>query len=160
MSGSPVIVDGFAVGVFVGGPPLPGQRELIKIIQMIASNELLDEAWRMLVFMMGYNIFYRVPLFQDAFSNITIRLHISHCHIVNNKPLPVELSQYSVLQANGIDSIKSLMRLNKPVAIDYLTGFIYRCQQYYTDVDQFAFNSAISTKDNAFMYCVIILTTY
>lgn len=49
MSGSPVVVQNSAVGIFVGGPPLPGQRELLKIATMIRRNKKKQEAWNLLL---------------------------------------------------------------------------------------------------------------
>jgi hypothetical protein len=39
MSGSPILIDKKVVGIYVGGPPNPGQRELVEILQRLSRKE-------------------------------------------------------------------------------------------------------------------------
>ena len=57
MSGSPVVFGSKAIGVHVGGPPLPGQRLLFMLVKMIKEGKL-QEAYDKRNELFNYEAFY------------------------------------------------------------------------------------------------------
>lgn len=77
MSGSPVVVQGCAVGVFVGGPPLEGQRELLKAATMIKNKTDVEEIWSILISLAKKDEFYKKPIFKNLINDDYVREHIT-----------------------------------------------------------------------------------
>lgn len=62
MSGSPILCQGRYIGVYVGGPALPGQKELMDTIKFIGSGKYSD-AFDALSSTVSYDNFYEDPVF-------------------------------------------------------------------------------------------------
>lgn len=77
LSGSPVIADGHAVGVFVGGPPLPGQKVVLKISTIIESKSNIQEAWDLLISLQELADYYINPIFQDLLENDDVQIYFA-----------------------------------------------------------------------------------
>lgn len=62
MSGSPIVSEGRYIGIYVGGPALPGQKELLDAIKFIGS-ERYAQAFDILSSTTNYDSLYDGPVF-------------------------------------------------------------------------------------------------
>ncbi|OMJ71450.1 hypothetical protein SteCoe_30333 [Stentor coeruleus] len=65
MSGSPIILNRKVVGVYVGGPPIPSQRECIKIIQRLERKENPCEIFEDVRNLVLFDTFFTDNIFKD-----------------------------------------------------------------------------------------------
>ncbi|OMJ78069.1 hypothetical protein SteCoe_22225 [Stentor coeruleus] len=150
MSGSPVIVNDCAVGVFVGGPPLPGQRDLIKLASFIKLRKNKDEAWCLFHSLRNNDVYYKRPIFENLNNLCRVKLYFLGWFLTENSPFPTELAMfYSDLSKNNFDPTE-LMRISKPSCINNIFSTLYSCVAYYKNANELSFNTAISTKHSIF----------
>ena len=69
MSGSPVVFGSKAIGVYVGGPPLPGQRLLFMLQKMIEEDKI-QEAYDKRNELLNYETFYPPNFFDKLIYKI------------------------------------------------------------------------------------------
>jgi Trypsin-like peptidase domain len=140
MSGSPVISNGKIVGVYVGGPPLPGQRELYLIILKI--NSTIDEI-EISEFqdLLKYDQYYNNTPFEALASSQNLANYINFYSLINgsNNSNP----NYILLKKN-FRNIKNFLS-------EDLYKLIYNLIILYKDSDQLSFNIAISIKHPLFV---------
>lgn len=72
MSGSPIISRKRLIGVLVGGPVLPGQRELLLFSELISIRNYV-EAWEGLVQLQSLDTEYEMPVFQNLVEDLQLR---------------------------------------------------------------------------------------
>lgn len=157
MSGAPVIVNDCAVGVFVGGPPLPGQRDLLKLAIIINSEKNKDEGWYLLQSLRNNDVYYRRSIFENLNNQCRVNEYFLGWFLFENSSLPNELALfYSILSKKNIDPVE-LMRRSKNSCISTFFNTLYSCLAYYKNVNELSFNTAISTKHPIFAKIDILL---
>ena len=62
MSGAPVVANYVTIGIYLGGPPLPGQRLLFLFLKMLNENKIL-EVYTKRNEMLAYDSYYTLNLF-------------------------------------------------------------------------------------------------
>ncbi|OMJ93596.1 hypothetical protein SteCoe_3434 [Stentor coeruleus] len=150
MSGAPVIVDDCAVGVFVGGPPLPGQRDLIKLASIINSRINLDEAWHIFQSLKNNDVYYRKPIFEALNKDARLNEYFLGWFLTENRLLPIELDLiYSLFRKTNFNPVE-LMRKSKSSCKTVLFVAVNDCLAFYKNLNELSFNTAISTKHPIF----------
>lgn len=150
MSGSPVIVNGSAVGVFVGGPPLEGQRELLKIASMIKNSTNIDDAWNMIIALVKKDELYNKPIFANLMNNRIVRNCIIALLSKQKINIPGELIHGSENLTINRTTKKKIIRRLKKNSISLILDTIYNCLVFYKNSSNFNFNVAISTNHPLF----------
>jgi hypothetical protein len=109
MSGSPIISSNKIQGVFVGGPPMPGQIEALQISRLI-ENECPLEANTLLQDCIVFDQYYNKPLFYKIYEKPQTKFLI--CFILNKKniPPPNQLKNLYNLAMEKIKNKKDLKR--------------------------------------------------
>ena len=151
MSGSPIVVNNKLIGLFCGGPPLPGQREALLIARMIEEDKGL-QAYHLLQQCIQYDIYYKTPIFMNFANNFDSKLLF--CLIFKSKSIdPVSelttVSEYidSNLSKSSWDSSKKLL---KNFLISELFDFVLNAASYITNSLMLVFNTGISIHHPAF----------
>lgn len=73
MSGSPIISGRKFIGIYTGGPPVPGQRDCMKILQQLDRNENPAKILRKLNGLTKYDMHYTIPLFSRLLNSSIFR---------------------------------------------------------------------------------------
>jgi hypothetical protein len=94
LSGSPIISNNKLIGIFCGGPPLPGQKELFNSLKCL-DEEKYFESWRF------YQEFESFSFHYENFSRMSILFGFKSIFMRMNVRIPDEL--YSVHVANSMD---------------------------------------------------------
>jgi hypothetical protein len=76
MSGSPILCNNKLIGVFLGGPPLPGQFQALSLAKLINEEKPL-EAYELLENCIKLDDHYSEQLFNDVYNNISTKILIS-----------------------------------------------------------------------------------
>ncbi|OMJ68860.1 hypothetical protein SteCoe_33552 [Stentor coeruleus] len=160
LSGSPVIANGYAIGVFVGGPPLPGQREIFKISEIIESKKNIEEAWNLLLSLQTFNSYYINSLFQDLIENDDVRTYFASWFLLYNYKVPNILNEEELfLITNCLDLSKELLN-SEQVVLNLLDFCVHECLGEYKNVNELNFNVAISTNNIAFENITALLNEF
>ena len=115
MSGSPVVFGSKAIGVYVGGPPLPGQRLLLILEKMIKEGKL-QKAYNKRNNLLKFETFYTPKFFSKLI------YHIKVCRFASK---------------NELEEKKSLLTIK-------LDSKLYKCVTTYKDKEVFKTNTGIS----------------
>lgn len=150
MSGSPVIVGGCAVGVFVGGPPLEGQRELLKIASMMKNETDVEEIWGMLVCLIKKDEFYKKPIFSKLINNEFVRKYITALHLVKKIEIPEELKQHLKDLPHNKAKFQEFILSSRKECINKIMDIITKCLAEYKNCHEFRFNVAIPINNPLF----------
>ena len=89
MSGSPVVFGSKAIGVYVGGPPLPGQRLLLMLQKMIKEGKI-QEAYDKRNELLNYETFYPPNFFDKLIYKIEKCYFTSKDKLRNKKKLLIK----------------------------------------------------------------------
>lgn len=143
MSGSPVVVQGCAVGVFVGGPPLEGQRELLKAATMIKNKTEVEEIWSILISLAKKDEFYKKPIFKNLINDDYVREHITALLLVKNWEVPDDLKPNQSSLPKGMAGIKKKMHRFKKGCLRLIMKTINECLSLYKNCNEFRYNVAI-----------------
>lgn len=73
MSGSPIVSKKKVIGIYIGGSPVPGQRECVKIIQRLSKKEPWCEILEDLRNLIAFDKFFISPLFYELFNNPLVK---------------------------------------------------------------------------------------
>lgn len=146
MSGSPIIQNGKYIGVYVGGPALPGQRELVQIIQNIQCEDF-DSVISDIQSIQLYNSLYEREIFSclKTFTNENSLLSIisdkRQGRPVNNEREQIYLSYelHQLKKEKLMDKIK-----------DLCFNLIYKTVCKYNDRANFRSNTGISSESSVF----------
>lgn len=145
MSGSPIISQGCVVGIYVGGPPVPGQREVMKILQNLNKNESISDAIRDLEILRNYDRFFTVGLF----SRILDSQDISTIKLIIKAQSEVKLSEEEERNFAMIQSPeKTLVNLVHEFSSG-LCNLIYKAVSFFKHKGMFQANIGISTNHMA-----------
>ena len=90
MSGGPIVCGEYFLGVYLGSPPLPGQRELIQAAQLIKQNKVL-EAYTLLLNSLAYDSQYNITMFGDLLSDYENQTDFLLLMLINKEEIPAEL---------------------------------------------------------------------
>ncbi|OMJ71682.1 hypothetical protein SteCoe_30051 [Stentor coeruleus] len=150
MSGSPVIVNGYFVGIFIGGPPLPGQRELLIICSMLKRKKNIQKAWDILLSIQRLNCFYSTPIYENLINDDKVQSYFTCFFILNKLDVPNELSNRDkLLKKMGKDILRVFYKTEE-TCLGEIYNCISECLGYFINVEELNFNSAISTKSYIF----------
>ena len=151
MSGSPIVVNNKLIGLFCGGPPLPGQREALLLARMIKADQAL-EGYYLLQNCIQYDIHYKTPIFTVIANDLETQLLF--CIIFKSKnisPVAELRNVYEYMENNlpesSQDSEKSLL---KSFFISKLFDFILNSPSYIINTSILVFNTGISILHPAF----------
>ena len=115
MSGSPVVFGSKAIGVYVGGPPLPGQR-LLFILEKMIEEDRIQEAYDKSKELLMYEASYPQNFFSEIIYDIEVCCFASK---------------------NELTCKKSLLNIK-------LDSKLYKCVTTYKDKEVFKTNTGIS----------------
>ena len=151
MSGSPIVVNNKLIGIFCGGPPLPGQREALLLARMIEADQGL-EGYYLLQKCIQYDSHYKTPIFTDIANNFETQLLF--CLLFNFKgesSVPELKNVYEYVKNNLSESSQDSERsLLKSFFISKLFDFVYNSPSYITNTSMLVFNTGISIYHPAF----------
>ncbi|OMJ68447.1 hypothetical protein SteCoe_34099 [Stentor coeruleus] len=150
MSGSPVIVEGCAVGVFVGGPPLEGQRELLKIASMMKNEIDVEEIWNRLISLVDKDEFYKKPIFKKLINDQFVRKYITALLFVKKLEIPEELKEYQKVLPHDKTKIQKLILSSQKECINSIIDIITKCLMQYKNCHEFRYNVAIPINNPLF----------
>lgn len=146
MSGSPIISNRKVIGVYVGGPPVQGQRECLKILQRLARRENPLEIFEDLRNLIFFDTFLITPIFGKFFSGSIVQ----------------DFYLYGRAMAGGILTTKEKKNIAKisdvPRIFKNLVGqlsssiydLIYLAFTEFKEKDKFQANIGISIHHDAF----------
>lgn len=145
MSESPIVVKGHAVGIFCGGPPLPGQREIIILASMIKEDINIQDIWSLLTSLKDNDQYYRSSVFRNLCYDFNMVQYIATCFLNRGFRLPKKLAHRKRnLNVNSLN-LKGAVKLNKNAAISKVITTIFDCLAQYKKPEEFSFNVAVST---------------
>lgn len=145
MSGSPIVFQGKYIGVYVGGPALPGQKELIDAIKCVGAENYAKAA-QVLNSTICYDKFYDFQIFKRLLKN----------------PLVKNIDIFAKVQLNAKMSIqerKKLKKLNKnhtlrnyqlTNCLELCYTLLYELVCYYNDRSNYKANLGISYENEVF----------
>lgn len=146
MSGSPIVSEGKFVGIYIGGPPVPGQRESLRIIHRLYKNENPTEIFRDIRDLINLDMNFMDPLFED----------IINTEVMNKFGLLSKAMAGEVLTQEEINKIQGLDRLQmryKQIANNIsslLSGKIYDTVVSFRNKELFKANVGISINHRTF----------
>jgi Trypsin len=76
MSGSPILCNNKLIGVFLGGPPMPGQFQALSLAKLIKEEKPL-EFYELLENSIKFDDHYSEPLFSGIYNDINTKILIS-----------------------------------------------------------------------------------
>ena len=127
MAGAPVVLDSKAIGVYVGGPPVIGQRKLFKMMQQIRNNEIENVYQEKDSLLMLDNEFRG-----GIFENIVTSYNFNHCYSESQIPGSLVYNYY------------------KECLVNLISEGIYNCVIMHVNPDIFISNTAISAGHQLF----------
>jgi hypothetical protein len=131
MSGAPIISQGKFLGIYVGGPPLPGQRELMRIISHLRKQEF-EEVSRLVDDLKAFDYLYENSIVKEFRGNYEFSINMFKGE--QNKSIYMSHFQQ--------DRIEWL--------IEKAFGLIFELSRYYRQRDGFYANIGISYKNDIF----------
>lgn len=135
---------------FIGGPPLPGQRELLKICSMLKSKNNIQEAWNLLLSIQGLNCFYSNPLYENLIRDDDVQSYFTCLFILNNLVVPPELVENERLLITTGENISKLFYDTEETILGNIHSCISECLGSFINVGELNFNLAISTNHYIF----------
>jgi Trypsin-like peptidase domain len=157
MSGSPILSSNKLVGVFCGGPPMPGQREALQVCSLIHQKRGL-EAYRILESCIIYDSYYTDRIFHKIFEDIHTKLLI--CIILkktNVSPVETLKPAYEIINKFSDNEIRDLKIFLKGDIISKLLDVIRRAVVLVNNNSDLTFNIGISIKHPAFRALDLII---
>ena len=136
MSGAPVIIDSKAAGIYLGGPPLIGQRILFKAIELIKLNQV-PQAIEMIENLRRYDYLYSGGPFTKLINRID-RDSLIELWTLKNGPKPILLALDNAFSAE-IDMI-----------IKIILETIYQLVLIFKFQEEITFNVALSSTHQLF----------
>ena len=136
MSGAPVIIDSKVAGIYLGGPPLIGQRILFKAIELIKLNQV-PQAIEMIEDLRRYDYLYNGGPFTKLINRID-RESLIELWTMKNGSTPISLDLDNALSAE-IDMI-----------IKIILETIYQLILIFKSQEEITFNVALSSTHQLF----------
>ncbi|OMJ80685.1 hypothetical protein SteCoe_18978 [Stentor coeruleus] len=143
MSGSPIISKKGLIGVLVGGPVLPGQRELLLCSELVFNGKY-TEAWEKLGQLSSLNTEYDKPIFQKLVTKKEIRLMFAELITSICDSLPSDLLNESLLNFTHFS-----LEQAKSEVIRTILDCSYRCLRYGKKKENYS-NTGISVESAIF----------
>lgn len=146
MLGSPIISEGKFVGIYIGGPPVPGQRESLKIIHCLNKNENPIEIFRDIRDLLNLDMHFMDQLFEE----------IINTEVMNKFGLLSKAMAGKVLTQEEINKIQGFGRLQMRYdqiansISTFLSGKIYYSVLSFRNKELFKANVGISNNHRAF----------
>lgn len=145
MSGSPIISNGKCIGVYVGGPALPGQKELIDIIRSIGANKFY-KAFQIMKSIIRYEQFYEEKIFNELISSPYAKIVKLFAKIESNAPL--RKKEKKMLRAIKLDPDIKERKLNNFIQTCFF--ILYQVVWTYKEKSNYRANIGISIKNEFF----------
>ena len=123
MSGGAVVSGGEVVGVYVGGPPIEGQRDLVQALHAVENDDIAT-VYNNIQHFKDLDIYFTEKIFET-----NIVEDIEECY--------AEAVKLSNSENNNYHIIKSSL-------IRELYNMLYICVTHYKTPDQFSTNTAVS----------------
>ena len=123
MSGGAVVSGGEIVGVYVGGPPIEGQRDLVQALHAVENDDIAT-VYNNIQHFKDLDIYFTEKIFET-----NIVEDIEECY--------AEAVKLSNSENNNYHIIKSSL-------IRELYNMLYICVTHYKTPDQFSTNTAVS----------------
>ena len=163
MSGSPIIANEKVVGVYLGGPPLPGQKELFDIAMLINNMEV-ERAWEELQKLAHFDSDYNAYPFDRLLTDATIQRFVCYNRIKSginfvDGLLPV----YKKCQEGLVASLWSLddtLYNFMMYSAGRVIGCIYELVTCFIPQSDYMFNVGICIKEPCFLNAKEILQRY
>jgi hypothetical protein len=136
LSGSPLFSNNKLIGIFCGGPPLPGQKELFNAV-MCLHEEKYFESW------VCYQEFESLSFHYENISRMTILIGFKSIFMMMNLRIPDELN--SLRNSRSMD-----LKEEKIVLIRAIYMLIKDLVQKFRNKDKYCFNIALPTWGEGF----------
>ena len=151
MSGSPIVSNNKLIGIFCGGPPMPGQREVLLIAAFLLKDNPI-EAYNGLKSCIPYDIYYTEPIFQNLLDNFSVCLLISlMCKNkgILNAPELAFFDEFIKKKIHDSELGAKIVKLKSAIILS-LFSLIRSTVLLIKDRRCLSFNIGISTKHPAF----------
>ncbi|OMJ70927.1 hypothetical protein SteCoe_30995 [Stentor coeruleus] len=151
MSGSPIISEGKLVGVYTGGPPVPGQRESLKIIHRLSKNENPVEIFREIKDLENLDMHFIDPVFQEIINAPTT----TKFGLLSKVMAGEVLTQKEIKEINGLNRLQEKYERFVSAISSNLSNIVYNSVVSFTNKDLFKANVGISINHGAFKQKII-----
>lgn len=144
MSGSPILSQGMYIGVYVGGPALPGQKELMDAIRLIESAKY-SEAFDTLSSTLNYEIFYDDPVFYNL-----LTYHAQLLGILSKVQKNIQLTSKENSELEFVNRYPNIKKDNLKLLMNSANDLLYKLVWTYKDRLNYIANIGISYRNNIF----------
>ena len=116
MSGSPVVFGSKAIGVYVGGPPLPGQRLLLILEKMIKEGKL-QKAYNKRNNLLKFETFYTPNFFSQLIYDIEVCRFASKKELTFKKNLLIVMLISTLFNCVEAFKYKEIFKTNTEISV-------------------------------------------
>ena len=141
MSGSPVVFGSKAIGVYVGGPPLPGQRLLLILKKMIKEGKL-QKAYNKRNKLLKFETFYTPKFFSKLIYDIEVCCFASKNELTCKKNLLIVMLNSTIFNCVEAYKDKEVFKTNTGISVFHpLFQDVARRIDLFQSIDQDFFHS-------------------
>lgn len=145
MSGSPIVCQGKYIGVYVGGPALPGQKELVDSMKLAVAGDY-NQAYNILKSTVCYDRFYEHTTF-----SYFLKDHESiFTDLCAKDRLKIELSVHEKKKIKKLKKNTQLKEFEIQRFLELSSLFLHMLICVYKDKLNFSANLGISYKNKVF----------
>ena len=149
MSGGPIISNDVLLGVYVGGPPLPGQREAYQVVELLGQNKIM-ESWELLKSCVRFDCHLNKEVFR-SFINYSMNKEMFCILLLAEKQSPDEVlrAEYEDVKM-AWEIMPPDVKSTKDALISSISNLIYEICEHTKDSTGFDFNTGISVRHPLF----------
>lgn len=140
MSGGPIICKKKCVGVYIGGPPVPGQRECLNIKRRLAQNDNPIEIMSDLRDLCKYDVHFSIP----QFSRLLDIKFVKDYYLIGKFKAGEKLTKIEKKRLLSLGDLDLQFKNAVNLLSELLLGQIYRCMIFYKNKDLLKANVGIS----------------
>ena len=145
MSGSPIVSQGKYLGIYVGGPALAGQRELMLIINKVHEGKF-GEVFSLIDSLAAYDHLYELPVFSAYIRKFEVHI----VYILGKIEMGIELNYIEDSLLNRFTSTSYMKNEEIKYFVNYSFDLMYKLVWTYKERDAYCANIGISHKNDVF----------